>query len=206
MMRVHRTALWLVLVLSLVPAWAAPPAPSDARAAALADFDFMVDYLRRNYAGWEHKVESSPERKAEFEALARRQREIIVVAPEQAGSAMRDLLAWFKDRHTGLESLGDPTRTQAEPMAKPAPPRTVPQVEAERIDAEGLRKRLARKDGRNPIQGLWESGDGNYRVAVLPKRAGQWRALVLQSEMKGWDEGQRKFTIDDAGKEAMPAT
>lgn len=54
--------------------------------------------------------------------------------------------------------------------------------------------------------GLWESDDGKYRVALLPNKAGHWRALILQSEVPGWSEGQRKFAISGAGKAAMPAT
>jgi len=209
MMSARRASLWLVLLLSSVPAWSSPqPVPSDTRAEALADFDFMVGYLQRNYAGWDHKVESNPERKAEFNAMARRQRGIIAEEPAKAGAAMRDLLAWFKDRHTGLEFLGAEPGTQAAPAAATSTPAVVPQrVQTESIDVEHLRKRLARKDEKNPMQGLWESDDGKYRAAIVPKnkKTGQWRALILQSDVQGWGQGQRKFTIHDTGDEAKSA-
>lgn len=202
MMGIGRTVLLLLLTLFAAPALPMP----DARNAALADFDFMVDYLQRNYAGWEHKVAPSPERRTEFEALARQQRAIIAEDPAKAGTAMHDLLTWFKDRHTGLESLQGQPPVPAATTATTNRPQAASNIEAERIDAAALRKQLAGKDGRNPLRGLWESDDGKYRVALLSNKAGHWRALILQSEVLGWSEGQRKFAISGAGKAAMPAT
>lgn len=152
-MGIGRTVLLLLLTLFAAPALPMPGDPPDARNAALADFDFMVDYLQRNYAGWEHKVASSPERRTEFEALARQQRAIIAEDPAKAGTAMHDLLTWFKDRHTGLESLQGQPPVPAATTAKTNRPQAASNIKAERIDAAALRKQLAGKDGRNPLRG-----------------------------------------------------
>lgn len=183
-------SLWTFSLPAQVPA----PLPETHRTEALADFDFLLDYLRRNYAGWPDKVAVSPEKQAAFDAEARRQRARIAADPSQAGAAMSELLDGFKDRHTGLEtrSVESVASKQASASTDPVPAKA---IDAVPIDVPAVRRALARKNPRSPWQGLWETLDGQYHLALQPEGPQRWRAVVLESTAAGWGAGQIKFRL-----------
>ena len=144
-------------------------APVTLRAAigpALADYDFVVDVLREDYAGFPTKTDG--ERGAQFEALVRQHRARIERDPDAAATEIRALLGWFRDRHLGLS--GPPTakatraaqRAQVPAQARPLPP---DEFFLRRLSPETLWLRLPDfgAEHRTEIEALLERNDAALR-------------------------------------------
>lgn len=164
---------------------------SQNRATDLADFDFLVAYLDRNYAGWETKVAIDSSHRARFSALVAAQRKDVASGRTPALDAMQVVVNSFHDEHTGVEPLDHGGSAPLTPGPSYPPPAT----------ADLSADRLARISSlpRRGIQGLWESVDGQYQVAVEPQGPRQWRAIVVKSRSPRWTRGAVKFTVTQSG-------
>lgn len=155
----------------------------------LRDFDFVVEKITTNYAGYDTKV--TPERKAELAALTARLRAGSATASdEQLEAILKEWIGFFRDRHTSINRLGAGS-------PRPSTAKAVPAITEEqartRLEALGTR--------RDPVEGIWRIGD-NYRVAVLRSdaRATRFDAIVLDAKTDGWKPGMVKTELRrDAG-------
>lgn len=81
-----------------------PVTPASAEASAeQADLDFVIDVLRRDYAGYEDKV--SGEKEEEFQRQVALARSRIEERPDAFVHAISGLLDSFKDSHLGVRSF-----------------------------------------------------------------------------------------------------
>lgn len=179
---------------------AAPPptASSETEATSdanqnLQDFDFVVEKLRRNYAGWDTKVTAATQ--PALDQLTTRLRIAAKVAsPEELTAILQEWVKFFNDGHVGVGRIA-PAATA---VGSPAAPDKTPSLgwtEAS-VRAE-LTERGARRD---PLEGIWQIGGNRYRVGILPTpgRPGAFSAVVLTTTADGWKPGQIKAELTRA--------
>jgi hypothetical protein len=176
---------------------AAPPpdASSGAKVTSgtnqnLLDFDFVVEKLRRNYAGWETKV-TDKTRPALDQLTARLRIAAQDASPEELTVILKEWVKFFDDGHVGVGRIAP-----AAPSASlPAGPETTPSFD---WTESSVRAALAaRGAGRDPLEGIWAIGDGRYRLGILPTplRPGAFSAVVLTTTAEGWRPGQIKAEL-----------
>src|SRR5271154_4594002 len=85
---------------------ASPSPASDAQRSAtnLADFDFMVQKITTNYAGWDTKVTDA--NRAELAALTARLRARAATArDDEMPALLGEWVGFFHDGHTGIRAV-----------------------------------------------------------------------------------------------------
>lgn len=154
------------------------------REARLADFDALVTKLEANYAGWETKV--TPETRAAFDAIVAKQRPLAGEASNDEAflEAARGVLAFFADGHLSIRpaALATPAAS-GRPPATPTLAWTEESVKA-KADAAGAK--------REPIEGIWETVGGRYRLGILKTDSGGFAAAVLATKADNWTPGMIK--------------
>lgn len=184
------------LPLSANAAPAGDTAPPPAAAAAsernqnLQDFDFVVEKLRRNYAGWDTKV--TDETQPALDQLTVRLRVAAKDAsPEELTAILREWIKFFDDGHVGVAPLA----AAAPAAGSPAAPTATPSLGW--TEASVRAELAARGAGRDPLEGIWQIGGGRYRLGILPTpgRPGTFSAVVLTTSAEGWSPGQIKAEI-----------
>ena len=176
---------------------AAQQTPSEDRAVTnLRDFDFLVDKITANYAGWDSKV--TPAKRAQLSALTTQLRAKVATASDAELTALlAEWVDFFKDRHTRVFAQSVPSAPGAATAATPTyPSRALTEAQA--------RARLAMLGkARDPIEGIWRIGGDRYRVAILrePATPRIFSAVVLTTTADTWRAGQIKaeITRDTAG-------
>jgi hypothetical protein len=174
-----------LLLAAAAPIAAAPAAPvAEAQSQRnLADFDFVVDTITRNYAGWDTKIVGA--KKAELAALTARLRTRAAAASDQELLAiLEEWLAFFNDRHTQIGLDSTPAPGGGAPAAFPTLAWTKQSVRA-KLEALGAR--------RDPIEGIWRIDD-RYRLGLLRSgsKPGRYSAVVLSTKSESWKPGQVK--------------
>jgi hypothetical protein len=175
-----------LLASQTLPAAAGTPAtpsglPSTAAAMAIHDFDWVIDTVRRNYAGWQNKAEGS--RQVELAALTGQLRLRVSTGDEKTlREALRTWIGWFRDGHLQLE-----WNAQAGTELWP---------NEQRIAREADIRRVLRDPKRDPILGFWRIDD-MYTLGVLPQSgiANQFDAVVLRTAADGWQPGDLKAVL-----------
>jgi hypothetical protein len=151
-----------------------------AREDRLADFDALVGKLEQNYAGWETKI--TPQTRAAFEAAVATQRPLAgeATSDEAFLLAAQGLLEFFADGHLTirLSSSGD-----SPPSAAPTLDWTETSVKA-RLDAAAAKL--------EPLEGIWETIGGRYRLGMLKNKSGAFAAAVLATQADSWSIGMVK--------------
>jgi len=164
----------------------------EVREENLTDFDFMVETLRRNYAGWDTKV--TAETTPALDALTARLRLAAATADDaQLDTILREYIAFFRDRHVQVGPTARPAAAADETTEGPAvvyPTRDWDEAEVRaRLEALGA--------DRRPIEGIWRIGGDRYRIGVLrtDDTAEKFEAVVLTTSAEGWSPGQIKAEL-----------
>ncbi|HSU17775.1 S41 family peptidase [Longimicrobium sp.] len=183
-----RAALPLALLLA--------PLPSAAQSGDCpAALRFVADRVSGDYAGFETKV--TPETRPSLDsATAAAERDAAGAATEAAclGVVSR-WLGWFRDGHLSISSTAP--RDAGDTAAAAIRARF---AGWERMDVTGDAVRTGTRD---PLEGVWESADGRYRLAVLPHGSdGELAAVVLRADSVWWTPGQVKAVYRPAGEGA----
>ncbi|MFM9957304.1 MAG: S41 family peptidase [Phycisphaerales bacterium] len=168
------------------------------REARLADFDVLVTKLEANYAGWETKV--TPETRAAFDEVVATQRQLAgdAVSDESFLDSARGLIAFFADKHLSIRAAR-PNQSPGTPAA-PATPKldwTEASVKS-KLDADAAK--------REPLEGIWETVDGRYRLGVLKIGSGAFAASVLASQADNWTPGMIKAEFQPGKDPAITGT
>jgi hypothetical protein len=175
---------------------AAPPdAPSRSKVIRVAnqnlqDFDFIVEKLRRNYAGWDTKV-TDKSQPALDQLTARLRIAAQNASPETLTAILQEWVKFFDDGHVGVERIAPATPS----VSLPAAPEATPAFD---WTEASVRAELAARGGsRDPLEGIWEIGGGRYRLGILPTPGspGAFSAVVLTTTAQGWSAGQVKAKL-----------
>lgn len=160
------------------------------------------NFASRNYAGYEDKVTAAA-RPAYDSLMAALLKDASVASTDAACDVvLRRWVAFFHDRHLGIgRRMPEPAVTQAS-----TPPDSPDAIRAryagwERlpIDEAGARSRLQASEARDPLEGIWRSSDGAYRVAVLRDSGGRDLVMtVLRADSVYWVPGQVKAAFTRA--------
>lgn len=176
------------------PAGEAPPAAAAANETNqnLQDFDFVVEKLRRNYAGWDTKV-TDETRPALDQLTARLRIAAKDASPEKLTAILREWITFFDDGHVGVAPLA--AATPAAAAGSPAVPAATPSLGW--TEASVRAELAARGARRDPLEGIWEISGGRYRLGILPTpgKPGTFSAVVLTTSAEGWSPGQIKAEI-----------
>lgn len=158
----------------------------------LLDFDFVVEKLRRNYAGWDTKV--TDKTRPALDALTARLRVAAREAtPQEFTAILREWLTFFDDGHVGITPVSAP----ASALAGATPP-TSAHIPSRAWTEASVRAELdARGAARDPLEGIWQIDDGLYRIGILrtPGRRGAFLAVILTTKAKGWSIGHIKAEL-----------
>lgn len=156
----------------------------------LQDFDFVVEKLRRNYAGWDTKV-TDKTRPALDQLTVRLRIAAQNASPEALTAILQEWVKFFDDGHVGVGRIAPAT-----PFASlPAPPEATPTFAW--TEASVRAELAARGADRDPLEGIWEIGGGRYRLVILPTPGspGAFSAVVLTTTAEGWSAGQIKAKL-----------
>lgn len=167
-------------------------------AANLKDFDFMVEKITKNYAGFSTKVTTS--NRPQLDALTKRLREKARTASDaELADIAKQWTNFFRDGHTQA-------RFRSSSAARPAsgapalPKRNLSEAETKaRLQALGA--------DRRPIEAIWNIDNGRYRLAVLrrDKSASAFEAVVLTTTSEGWSPGEIKAVLRPDGVRTFKA-
>jgi hypothetical protein len=153
----------------------------------LQDFDFVVEKLRRNYAGWDTKV--TDETRPALDRLTARLRSAAKDAsPEELTAILREWTGFFEDGHVGVVSVAAASALPPSPASTP----TLAWTEA------SVRAELAtRGASRDPLEGIWQIDGDRYRFGILPTpgKPGSFAAVVLTTTSDNWAPGQVKAEL-----------
>jgi hypothetical protein len=190
------------LLVGAVAAAQAQQRPEASHATCLEELDWVEDWASRNYSGYEDKV---ARRKAAHAALLAGARSDAASATDEnaCNDVLRRWVAFFEDGHL---SFGRP-RAQAAGVTQQAPsPIDIrarfagwPTLD---VDETSALARLEAADGIDPVEGIWESADASYRVAVLPSADDSGFVMtVLRADSIWWMPGQVKAYLAREGDE-----
>lgn len=173
------------------------PTPSSGQSQApadsnpnLQDFDFVVEKLRLNYAGWDTKV-TDETRPALDQLTARLRIAAKDAAPEELTAILREWVSFFDDGHVGVALIAAPAPAAGSASSSAAPP-SLAWTEA------SVRAELAsRGAARDPLEGIWQIGGDRYRLGILPTpgKPGSFSAVVLTTTADGWTPGEIKAEL-----------
>jgi hypothetical protein len=178
-------------------ALAQPAAEND----NLRDFDFVVEKITTNYAGYDTKVTDA--NRADLATLTARLRARAGAASDaELGALLTEWVGFFKDGHTRVFPIGAPAAAPG--PAAPAP--ATPRVEWTEASVRAQFAALGRR--RDPLEGIWRIDGERYRLAVLRTGAtpDAFAAVVLSTTSESWKPGQVKADIKRGPDGAVSVT
>ncbi len=156
----------------------------------LQDFDFVVEKLRANYAGWDTKV-TDDTRPALDQLTARLRIAAKDAEPQELTAILREWVGFFADGHVGIA----PAAAAAPGAGSPASPATTPSLAW--TEASVRAELAARGARRDPLEGIWQIDGDRYRLGILssPGKPGAFSAIVLTTTAGGWSPGHVKAEL-----------
>ncbi|MBL9207748.1 MAG: hypothetical protein JNN01_21880 [Opitutaceae bacterium] len=169
------------------------------------DFDFLVTTVEENYAGFSDKV-TAANRPAYDTLIATTRSQLESMTTSEA--ALPLIQAWagfFHDRHLSVylpTPPSPPAGTSPATAPSPAPagpsPRDMAAAGPRRYITEpDWKEQWSRQPGTDPLEGIWQSDDGVYRVGVR-REQDKWVAVLLATTTEWWSPGQIKFEAERA--------
>lgn len=158
----------------------------------------MASFAERNYSGFDVKV--TAETKPVYDSLLAELATTASAAstPAACNEVLGRWVAFFKDGHlsfTRRSATAAPAALSQSPEAIRAQFTDWERVE---LDEAGARARLvALAGGRAEVEGIWESLDARYRVAVLrdAREDRDYTMTILRADSIWWMPGQTKATL-----------
>jgi Peptidase family S41 len=187
-----------LLACTAQPQAKAQTAPAQTNAAAaqnLQEFDFMVDKISVNYAGYDTKT--AGEKRAALDALTARLRKKVAssaLSDVELTGVLKEWLGFFGDGHTAINAMqsdpsaADGTKTPRELAA------AVPRLDW--TEASVIQRLSALGDQRDSVEGIWSISGDHYRLAILRTAADEFAAVVLSSTAENWSPGMVKATLN----------
>lgn len=156
----------------------------------LSQFNFFEEKIRINYSGFRDKV--TRENQAQFNEHTARYRNLATSANSDTACfrIISDWKKWFRDGHVQLAMNSGSNATPEEIRARFAGAEKIAITEADaRVYFD--------QPGRHPMEGIWQSVEGNYRVALMRKPAvhRDFAAVILKADSVYWMPGQIKFEM-----------
>lgn len=181
-----------VALISVAPIQARPPLFKQSTllndpAQNLRDFDFMVEKIVTNYAGYDSKI--TGDERAKLATLTSRLRlKAASASNDELASIMTEWISFFRDKHTHIR-MSSLSRTNTNAA------RIVPRLNW--TEATIKQRLTALGDRRDPIEGIWSIDGNRYRLAVMRtgETAERFTVVVLSSSSEGWRPGMVKATV-----------
>jgi Peptidase family S41 len=166
----------------------------------LRDFDFVVEKVAANYAGYDVKTQGT--RHTELSQLTAKLRARAAKAPAgELAAILSEWVGFFHDEHTQITALtgsgGDEGKT----------PTAASVARVSLTEAEAIKRLLQLEDRRDPMEGIWTIDKDRYRLAVIRNdlQARSFAAIVLASTADSWSPGMVKSTIRKANADRYTA-
>ena len=157
-------------------------------------FEYVVQTIKTNYAGWADKV--TPKNQAQFNQLTNQLR---AKAPGASEALCFGLLArWtqqLNDHHTGVyvPDRSGPAYAETDP-AKIR--HHFANWEKLPFDSVSIKHYFDTKAGKlKPLEGIWQDDEGTYTVAIVANKTAtrQYAGIILKADGVYWQEGQVKM-------------
>jgi hypothetical protein len=160
-------------------------AANSEKVSARKEFDFVVDKIEKNYAGFKDKV--TDKNRTEYVKFTQKKRLEI----QNARNPTITIIEWldfFRDKHIFYE---EPTKELKQADSSTYPTAAVPNEVSfkDQLKAKG--------DAANPWEGIWIETDKHYTIAIQPNvnDPDEYLGVVISSDVEGWQKGQIKFKI-----------
>lgn len=200
----HRRTRAAFVLATMMPACLVTSAlgAQETGARCTRELDWAAAHVARNYAGFADKVTTKTRTAYEAALAAARRSAGAATDDAQCDAAITAWVRFFADGHLRVERRATGVIDES-PAALRARFADAPRVE---LDEGTVRRRLdALGARRSPIEGIWESGSGLYRVAILRDDArasapSRWTMSILRADSAWWMPGQVKatFTADSS--------
>ena len=153
----------------------------------LRDFDFMVEKISKNYAGYDAKI-AGDGRQALANLTERLRKKASSASSEELAMLMSDWMGFFHDEHTQITSLSG--SSGGEPSAN-----SIPRLAWTEASVREKLKALGKR--RNPLEGIWSIDGDRYRLAVMREgpTLNAFYGVVLSSTADNWVKGMVKAHI-----------
>jgi hypothetical protein len=168
---------------------------SSAEERNLREFDFMVDKISVNYAGYDTKT--AGEKRAALDALTARLRKKVAgtaLSDEALTEVLKEWIGFFGDGHTSINAQSGASAAAGATNPKELAA-AVPRLDW--TEASVIQRLSALGDRRDPIEGIWSISGDRYRMAILRTGADtdEFAAVVLGSTAEHWSPGMVKATL-----------
>ncbi len=173
------------------------PSLAPAQNCACADqFEWLRQNVVRNYSGFSTKVTAATQAEFDRHTAAYQAQASGPEADTSCARLLAEWLDWFHDGHLSV-SGGNPGGA---------------------VDTVGVRQRFAtwetialseadarlffQQPMRDPMEGIYEPAEGNYRVALVrnPAQGRDFAAIILQADSVWWMPGHIKFELKLTGQ------
>lgn len=159
----------------------------------LSQFNFFEEKIRINYSGFRDKV--TRQNQEQFNEHTAKYRSLAATAGSDTACfrIMSDWKKWFRDGHVQLSMSSSAAATPEEVRARFSG--------AEKISiSEAEARNYFDQPGIHPAEGIWQSVEGNYRIALMRKPAAHrdFAAIILKADSVYWMPGQIKFELKSA--------
>ena len=163
----------------------------------LQNFEVAYQKIKDNYAGWNDKV--TPANQKKFDDLTEeiKKKASKTTDAEACYFVMNEWLAFFDDGHLFI-NIPNPYQKAEE---REAIEKRASKTATERFKNENdFKKYLDNKKDLNPVEGIWDSEDGMYRVGIVAdaKKKDKYNAFLLRQKDELWHEGKVKFELKEA--------
>ncbi|WP_304517152.1 S41 family peptidase [Cecembia rubra] len=163
----------------------------------LEEFEFLKGYVERNHPAFGDNVNET--NRVEYEEFV----DLLFKAIQRDSINdhciiyLKKYLAYFKDNHSQINDMGvQVDENDEESMKRFFSSSRFQQRERIPIDTEEIEAYL-HSGNSELVEGIYESQDGTYKVALLRNQNGfrDYYGIILESQTRLWEPGQVKFEL-----------
>jgi Peptidase family S41 len=153
------------------------------------EFQFLVRYMEKNYAGFRDK--GTGENRFSYDSVTAdiATRAALVRKPGFCVALMKEWLGFFRDGHNYITAVSANADQPASANTMGADP-----VEVIRLTPQTLSLLRARRKG---VEGIYHTSDSTYTIAIIQNKTADrdYAGVIVESKAPTWKRGQVKLEL-----------